>query len=192
MSTLDLITSPGAERGPIHTTADDALALFDQLAPCQEHILRGLWRGREICTGHPLDGSLANVSWYGKRFDSPTKVHPLVVVDSTGNPYPLNPAVVPMPLITHPVDAPKFVKSLAPKLMRVLRPVARAHSHGAHLDIINHRGVTTVAMVYDDRPVIDVFRSIDENTVVGCMEYPGMPRPHFFVLQRDNGETDVR
>lgn len=170
----------------------EALAQFDELPPCRADLLQGRWSGQEIFTGHPLDGSLANVSWYGKQFDSPTEVHPLLVADSGGNPFPLDPALVPMLLISHPISTPSLVKTLAPKAMTLLRPLVQARGHGARVDEIRHRGVHTAAMSYNDRPIVDVFRTIDENTVLGCMEYPGMPRPHFFVLQRDNGGTDVR
>ncbi len=167
-----------------------ALARFDELPPCREQTLRGRWSGEEIHTGHPLDGALANVSWYGKQFDSSAEVHPLLVADSGGNPFPLDPSLVPMLLITHPISTPDVVKSIAPKVMTLLRPVAQARRHGARLERIRHRGVRTVSMVYNDRPIVDVFRAIDEDTVLGCMEYPGMPRPHFFVLQRDNRGDD--
>lgn len=186
MNTLDLITEGAPSRDPIQLSAQEALALFDRLTPCEEHILRGRWVGREIYTGHPLDGSLSNVSWYGKQFDGPDAVHPLVVADREGNPFPLNPAVVPMLLISHPVRTPDWVKSLMPWVMAGLRPAVSARGHGARLDMVTHRGVTTTAMAYTDRPVVDIFRAVNDDIVLGSMEYPGMPRPHFFVLQRDD------
>lgn len=193
MSTIDLITEGTSRRDPVLCSAEDASALFDELPSCDQHMLRGRWVGREVYTGHPLDGSLANVSWYGKQFDGPAAVHPLVVADCAGNPFPLNPAVVPMLLISHPVSTPGWVKSLAPGVMTRLRPLVSARSHGARLDMVTHRDVTTAAMTYNDRPVVDFFRAVDRDTVLGSMEYPGMPRPHFFVLQRDTrGDNDVQ
>lgn len=40
-------------------------------------------------------------------------------------------------------------------------------------------------MAYRDKPVVDVFRLVDESTVLGLMDYPGMSKPCFFVLHRD-------
>ncbi|MFI5505862.1 GXWXG domain-containing protein [Mycobacterium sp. NPDC051804] len=170
-------------------TGRAAIDLFDALPPCPKDMLRGCWSGREVHTGHPLDGALANVSWYGKRFDDNDRVHPLVVMDAAGSPFPLDPEVVPMRLITSPVWTPAFVKTIAPQLMSLLRPVVRARTYGAHLELLTYRGVRTAAMVYNSRPIIDVFRQIDDDTTLGLMAYPGMPRPHFFVLERDTARS---
>jgi len=167
-------------------SAPDALAWFDGLEPCDESTLRGLWKGQEVRTGHKLDGALANVSWFGKRFDSAQDVHPLVVADIFGNPYPLDPYVVPMTMITSPIPTPGVVKALAPALMTALRPAVAARSHGAHLETIDYRGVRTAAMVYNRRPLVDVFRRIDRNTVLGVMDHESMTHPYFFVLHRDS------
>ncbi|OFB40345.1 hypothetical protein BA059_10040 [Mycolicibacterium sp. (ex Dasyatis americana)] len=171
---------------PLILSAESALASFDELPPCPASVLRGWWAGREVHTGHPLDGVLANVSWYGKRFDEQGAVHPLVVSDSAGNPYPLNPSVVPYRLITHPISTPAVVKRLAPGLMTALRPLVRARQHGARLGMAEYRGVVTATMTYLDRPIVDVFRKVDDDTVLGSMDYRGMSRPSFFVLQRDS------
>jgi len=197
LSTMDLITVDAPRRDPIRLSPDAAQAMFDELQPCAAPALSGRWVGREVHTGHPLDGALANVSWYGKQFDGPDRVHPLVVADAAGNPFPLNPAVVPMLLISHPVRTPGFVKwvvpTLMPTAMSLLRSAVSARGYGARLQVVTHRGVATAAMSYNDRPVVDFFRAVDEDIVLGSMEYPGMPRPHFFVLQRDNrGDTSVR
>ena len=193
MSTIDLITVDAPSREPLRLSPAEAQDLFDELPPCRQAVLRGRWVGREVYTGHPLDGALSNIAWYGKQFDGPDRVHPMVVADAAGNPFPLNPALVPMVLISHPIPTPGFVKSLTPAVMSLLRPAVMARGHGAHLQIRTHRGVTTAAMSYDDRPVVDHFRLVGQDIVLGSMEYPGMPRPCFFVLQRDNlGDNNVR
>lgn len=175
-----------SDTGTLSATADEAAALFEALAPCGESVLRGRWAGHEVRTGHPLDGMLANVSWYGKQFDGPTRVHPLLVAGRDGNPFPLNPDLVPMLTIRRPPPVPRTVTAMAPTLMSALRPAARARRHGAHLTMRNLGGFDTAAMVYDTRPIVDVFKKVDDDTVLGLMEYPGMPRPYFFVLQRDS------
>ncbi|WP_041294717.1 DUF4334 domain-containing protein [Isoptericola variabilis] len=37
---------------------------------------------------------------------------------------------------------------------------------------------------FDALPIDDVFRRVDEHTVLGLMELRGMPAPFFFVLRR--------
>lgn len=136
-------------------------------------------------SGGALDGALANVSWYGKQFDGVNAVHPLMVRDIHGRPFALNPAAVPMRMISHPIRAPRWVPRVAPRAMTLLKPILRARDYGADLTATTFRGVDTAAMAYRDRPVLDVFRLLDEHTVLGLMDYPGMTEPCFFVLQRD-------
>ena len=40
-------------------------------------------------------------------------------------------------------------------------------------------------MVYDALPIIDVFRRVGADTVLGAMDMRGLPAPFFFVLRRD-------
>ncbi len=45
-------------------------------------------------------------------------------------------------------------------------------------------------MIYDQLPINDVFRSLDDSagaeTVIGAMDLRGIKAPYFFVLQRDD------
>ncbi|KAI7878227.1 hypothetical protein K492DRAFT_180027 [Lichtheimia hyalospora FSU 10163] len=41
----------------------------------------------------------------------------------------------------------------------------------ARLRQIEFRGVVSAAMVYDDKPIIDYFRLVDEQTVMGTMDF---------------------
>lgn len=116
-----------AGTGPIAMTEAEALALFDSLASCPVATLRGRWAGREVLTGGPLDGALANVSWYGKQFDGIHAVHPLMVRDRAGHPFALKPSAVPMRLISHPIPAPRWIPRLAPRLVTALADPAGAH-----------------------------------------------------------------
>ena len=52
-------------------------------------------------------------------------------------------------------------------------------------DTVEHRGVGTAAMVYDALPIIDVFRRISADAVLGLMDLRGLAEPFFFVLRRD-------
>jgi hypothetical protein len=48
-----------------------------------------------------------------------------------------------------------------------------------------YRGAPSATMIYDQLPIHDVFRKIDENTVFGVMDLKRMKRPFFFILRRE-------
>ena len=54
----------------------------------------------------------------------------------------------------------------------------------ASLRAVEHRGVVTATMVYDNHPVFDHFRRVDGATVLGLMDRKGEPAPLFFWLRR--------
>ena len=49
---------------------------------------------------------------------------------------------------------------------------------------MQHRGVVTAALVYDDVPIIDVFRRVTDDVVVGAADIRGESAPLLFVLRR--------
>lgn len=51
-----------------------------------EEIL-GEWRGGEFDTGHPLNGRLPKLGWYGKTFNSPEDAKPLMMRREDGTLY---------------------------------------------------------------------------------------------------------
>jgi hypothetical protein len=42
-------------------------------------------------------------------------------------------------------------------------------------------------MIYDAKPINDVFRRISDDTVMGVMDYRG-GAPYFFILRRDDNK----
>ncbi len=56
----------------------------------------------------------------------------------------------------------------------------------ARLRMTEFRGTISATMIYDEKPIHDVFRKIDENTVLGWMDLKQQAQPYFFILQRDN------
>jgi len=163
-------------------TPAEAIAFFDGLAPVPAEELTGRWRGRELPTGHPMDGLLAASGWYGKQFDDVDHVHPLLFVTPGGEIFPVDPRRIPLALAGR---VPPAVVRRGRKALGVLEPVLRSRRHRARLREVRHRAVVTAAMVYDDLPIIDVFRRVDADTVLGVMDLRGVPEPYFFVLQRD-------
>ncbi|WP_116364658.1 DUF4334 domain-containing protein [Parahaliea mediterranea] len=57
----------------------------------------------------------------------------------------------------------------------------------AQLRMVAYRGVATATMAYDDKPIFDHFRAIDDDTVLGVMDSKGHDVPLFFYLQRCQG-----
>ena len=55
----------------------------------------------------------------------------------------------------------------------------------ARLRLVSYRGKETTTMIYDSLPINDVFRKVDDQTVLGLMDLKGMECPFFFVLQRE-------
>lgn len=155
-----------------------ALSLFDQLQPVSVDFMLGTWRGEELATGHPMEGLLELVGWHGKRFESGEEVHPLVMRDPAGF-YFLDPRWVPMGLL------PKLPRwPVLNWALRMLKPLVRTRCSRARLRLLSFRGRVSATMCYDQKPIFDIFRKIDDQTVMGLMDMKGGPQPYFFVLRR--------
>lgn len=168
------------------TTTDDALALFDAAPAVDPEFMFDTWRGAELPTHHPLDGMLAASGWWGKQFRDPETVHPLLFPTADGNGlWPLNPALA----FTGLGVATKVPAAKSMRFNRIItagKPALRARGPKARLRTTRYRGVDTATMIYDQLPINDVFRRLDDRTVLGAMDLRGSDRPYFFVLQRDN------
>ncbi|WP_280399684.1 DUF4334 domain-containing protein [Nocardia carnea] len=163
-------------------TAERAWEIFDSLpaAPVNE-VTTGRWRGEELPTGHPMDGTLSESGWYGKQFDSPDQVHPLLFTDERGTVFAVDPRRVPLSLAG---KIPAHWLRPVRNRLRTVAPVLRTRKPTARLRDIEYRGVVSAAMVYDHLPIIDHFRRVDDQTLLGVMDMRGLPEPYFFVLRR--------
>lgn len=165
------------------TDTATAAAFFAGLPATTIDELRGAWRGEGLPTGHKLDGLLERFGWHGKRFDDAEAAHPLVFDRPGGGTVEVHPMFVPMALV---LRYPRlFATDAFARAFRAITPALRTKRPRARLRMIEHHGVTTAAMIYDDLPVCDVFRRVDDDTVVGLMDARGMRRPFFFVLRRE-------
>lgn len=169
----------------VPTTTDEALAMFDAAGPVEPDFMIGTWRGAELPTGHPLDGLLEASGWWGKQFVDAETVHPLLMGAGETR-WAMNPGLVPMRLGLA-VAIPARVAPLVRWGVAALRPVLQTRAARARLRAISYRGVVTAAMVYDQLPVIDFFRKISDDVVIGAMDLRGSSAPYFFVLQRWDG-----
>jgi hypothetical protein len=168
-----------ANRGDVRT--DEALALFDSLPAVRPEEMLGEWRGEEFPTGHPMDGLLGSTGWAGKRFEDADHVHPLLFwnAERTAT-FPVDPSRVPMGL---PIPA----GLRRPWLHRVItagRPLLTTSRHTARLRTTEYRGVSSATMIYDARPINDVFRRVSDTRLLGLMDHRGDTAPYFFVLYR--------
>ncbi|KOS21230.1 hypothetical protein ESCO_004472 [Escovopsis weberi] len=61
-----------------------------------------------------------------------------------------------------------------------------AGGHKARLREIKSRGTVTTAMIYDDAPIIDTFKRVTDDLVLGMMDHKDeqYPRNYMFYLER--------
>lgn len=158
-------------------TTEKALAWFDRLPPVPAEMMIGRWDGFGVNTGHPMDGLLEVSSWVGKDFKGPDDVAPLVH-EVFGIRFHVNPALLPIGL----VSALPLRDRIVPVLFPLLAPFLAKRRPRARLRMVEHRGKVSASMIYDAKPIIDVFRKIDENSLLGLMDRKEDTRPYFFKL----------
>jgi hypothetical protein len=144
----------------------------------------GAWRGASFASGHPLDGVLENFGWHGKRFDSTEHVHPLLFRSAGGRIVQVRAGWI-FPFVPLLLRFPALRSRAAGRFAQAVVPLLSTRRSGARLRMLAFRGKTGAAMVYDDAPIIDVFRRMDDGTVLGMMDMKGMEQPFFFVLRRE-------
>ena len=171
----------------VHTVSTpEALARFDALPSIRPEDLVGHWQGRSLPTGHPLDGLLESLGWYGKSIESPARVHPLIFRLPSGRVVPLEPALMPTGVA---LRWPALARSAPVRAaFAALGPLLRSHGPAAHLAPRELRGRTSTALVYDRQRITDHLRRVDADHVIGLMERIGMAKPFFFLLSRERTE----
>ena len=144
--------------------------------------MMGSWKGSGFPTGHTMDGALETFHWYGKNFEDADNVHPLVFRSLTKKLFKVNPALMPVRLAT---IIPNKNLGFLGYIFLMIRFLFTTYKSKARLRLTEFRGKITATMIYDQLPIHDVFRKVDENTLLGCMDYKGMKEFFFFVLERD-------
>lgn len=171
------------------TTTDDALTLFDTSPAAETDFMIGTWHGAELPTGHPLDGLLEVSGWWGKQFVDAETVHPLLFPTADGRAlWALNP-VLAFSGLGVATRFPALRRRSHVSTINAASPVLRTRKPKARLRTTRYRGVDTATMIYDQLPVNDVFRTLDDQTVIGAMDLRGSKKPYFFVLRRDDSLT---
>ena len=176
MSILESLNAGGA-------STEKALEMYDSLEPIDVGFMLGIWKGEGFHTDHPMDGLLEAYHWYGKRFENTEDVHPLLFSKLGGGVAYVNPAFIsPLLGLIGPVPMPK--SAAFGRLFQLVMPLFTTSRSRARLRMTNYRGKTSATMIYDQLPINDVFRKIDENSVFGIMDLKGMKKPFFFILRR--------
>lgn len=163
---------------------ETVFAFYDRLAPADVDFMLGRWRGEGLNTGHPMDGVLERFGWFGKEFVDPEQVHPLLFKKGGDGIRALNPGYMPMNLA---LRYPSLNNNAVAAVFRVVQPLMGTRVPRARLRMVEFRGERTAAMVYDQLAIIDVFRKVDDDTLLGVMDMKGMDQAFFFVLRRDRG-----
>jgi GXWXG protein/Domain of unknown function (DUF4334) len=167
------------------SSVEAALAFYDTLEPVRVEEMIGSWRGEGLSTGHPFDGLLERFGWHGKRFDTPDDAHPLIFSAGAGRKMSINPAFVPVPAL---IRYHRLLRAPAVRrLFAMIRPLLATRKPKARLRLTDYRGVVTATMVYDALPINDVFRKVDDDTLVGVMDLRGLQMPFIFLLRRKAG-----
>ena len=163
------------------TTTESALELFDRLEPVDLDFMLGRWKGSGFPTNHPMDGLLEAFNWYGKEFVSADCVHPLLFSDGS-KVFKVDPNPVLMNLgLNSPVPKQQSLKPIYSAMTKMLK----TDESKARIRMMEHRGKISATTIYDYMPINDVFRLVDENTVLGLMDLKGMTQPFFFILNRN-------
>ncbi|MEL6259857.1 MAG: DUF4334 domain-containing protein [Cyanobacteria bacterium J06626_6] len=162
------------------TSTKEALQLFDELDTVDLASMMGRWKGMGFYTRHRLDGLLETIGWYGKEFISPDCVHPLLFSDGDQL-YKVdpNPAIVNLGLS---LDIPR--KQMLRPFYAAMSKLLKIEASKASVRMMEYRGKLSATMIYDYLPINDVFRKVDETTLLGLMDFKGMEQPFFFVLKR--------
>ena len=163
------------------TTTKDAFELFDLLEPVDVDFMLGNWKGKGFHTNHPMDGLLETYHWHGKRFESLEDVHPLVFSTLRGGVAQVNPG-----LMSSALNMPMPKSAIVGRLFQTLLPFFTTSRSSARLRMTTYRGKSSATMIYDQLPINDVFRKIDQNAVFGVMDLKGMKLPFFFILHREH------
>jgi len=165
----------------------DMSAWFQSLEPVDPIEMIGLWRGAGIPSGHPLDGVLENLRWFGKRFHSDRRADPLLFQWLPGRLVAIDPRFVPIGLAIR--LAPLGRTSVARNLFSHFQRAFRAKGTTAALEVRTFGQIASAAMIYDAHPIVDHFRRVADDTLAGMMCVRDDERRFFFKLTKIDAQT---
>ncbi|EJZ16479.1 DUF4334 domain-containing protein (plasmid) [Rhizobium sp. Pop5] len=162
---------------------NETISWFRSLEPVQPREMPGLWKGTGIPSGHPLDGVLENLGWFGKRFHTDMRADALLFQWRPGRLVAIDLGFVPIGLA---IKAAPFGRTgLARSGFSYLQKACRARGTIASLKLRTlEDAAATAAMIYDRQPVVDYFGRINDKELAGMMCVEGDVRRYFFKLQK--------
>jgi hypothetical protein len=165
-----MLTAPANAFADLHdrnSTRSQLLSFYDTLPALEPNDLLGIWTGGEWRTGGRFDGLLGKTEWWGKVFRSENDVDALVFGAS------LRPLSLINTLMIWPFRLPEN------------RALMRHPLGKARVREVRFRGVVSAAMCYNQLPIIDHFRRVDDEKVMGVMDFSGRRAYElFFWLRR--------
>jgi len=147
-------------------------AFFDQLPPVELEFMVGTWRYANVPSNNRQDYLLEMIDFHGKRFygaDTNYQVDPVIcwsggkLIRVGSMPYWLFKRI---PETTPSREQPVRRAILHKYNQCCVLPFSQTKEPHAHNMIVEHRGVCTTAMVYDHMPMVDVFKKVDDNTIM--------------------------
>ncbi|APO72126.1 hypothetical protein IE4872_PD01605 (plasmid) [Rhizobium gallicum] len=152
------------------------------LEPVQPKDMIGLWKGVGLPSGHPLDGVLENLHWFGKRFHADMRADALLFQRRPGRLVSIDPRYIPIGLAIK--AAPLGRTAVARKLFLHLQQALRAKGTTASITLQIFEHVESAAMIYDKQPIVDHFRLVRHDELVGMMCVRGDSCRYFFRLRK--------
>ncbi len=163
------------------TTTSIALELFNSLDPVDLQFMIGRWQGSELPTNHPMDGLLKAARWYGKEFVDPDQVHPLIFESADQTLF----KVAPNPfMMSFGLQFPQLKEEGFQPVLQLMTQMLKTEESQARLRMMDYNGKVSATMIYDHLPIYDVFRKVNDNAVLGLMDFKGVQQPFFFILNR--------
>jgi hypothetical protein len=148
--------------------------------------MMGRWRGFEVQTDHLLNHLLKVTDWYGKEFIDADRVHPLLFLNGNNQVFKVSPNPLVVNLGLRLLGVMPGLKQQAMKpVFRSMSWILKTEVSQARMRMMEYRQKVSATMIYDRLPIHDIFRRVDDNTVLGLMDFKGVPQPFFFVLKRD-------
>lgn len=156
---------------PTQTALADA---FDALAPAGVGMLTGFWKADPGYAETPGGRLLIESGWWGARFVDQETVHPLLFRTGDGDGLFAADLLRVLALLG---DGAQDL-SARREQVETSAPIGRVR-------MIEYRGVVTATLVYDQVPVLDYLRVVDNDTMVAAVEGRGMvERPAYALLRR--------
>lgn len=135
---------------------DELLALFDQLKPISFETLKGEWTGGWFETGHPAGRWMKEIRWVGAAFRSPHDIDPIIARGDDGKKKVLD----------------EWGHAKVSRFPAHPHLFAESELTNAPIQLFEakFRGLVSAVVVYDKHPIVDYFRSVNDDFVMGLME----------------------